>query len=124
MSDTVKSWIEERRAIHAAAESPWWTTRDLQPATVFAGDGSAEDIAVLTTFEHIDAAAIVDAHNTFPRALDALSAVLELHKPFEWSFGYEPIKSCRACAGFGAAQDNAEWPCATVQAIEGAINNE
>lgn len=111
MSDTVKSWIEERRTIHTGGRDVL-----LQSSYELERESGIEEGA--------DIDAIVDAHNMFPRALDALSAVLELHKPFEWSFGYEPIKSCRACTGFGAAQDNAEWPCATAQAIEGAINNE
>lgn len=120
MTDTVKSWIEERRTIHeAAAEPSWWTTRDLQPATVFAGDGSADDIAVLTTFEHSDATAVVDAHNMFPRALDALNRVLELHKPIDGFVGDPSHWECNVC---GDDRGPKPYPCPTVQAIEGAIN--
>lgn len=60
---------------------------------------------------------ISDAHNNLPRALDALEAVLELHKPKylirdgEWF-----PASCAVCEPW-------TWPCATVQAIEGAIND-
>ena len=81
MTDTVKSWIEERREVQRAARG--------------------ED----------DAAAIVDAHNVLPRALNALEQVLELHVK-----GYEAagIHWCSEC--------ETKWPCETVQAIEGAIN--
>ena len=58
-----------------------------------------------------DRAAIVDAHNMFPRALNALSAALELHVK-----GYETagVHWCSEC--------ETKWPCPTVRSIEGAIN--
>ena len=59
------------------------------------------------------------------RMCAALEKTLELHKPFEWSFGYGPVYSCEECSRLGGnsgKEDEAEWPCATVQAIEGAIN--
>lgn len=117
----VTEWIKERRRIHnAAAEGPWWSTRDLQPATVFAGDGSADDLAVLTTFEHSDATAIVDAHDTLPSLLAAVEKVLELHKPVESLHGDYLCSTC-------AERDNCTvamvWPCPTVRAVERAIND-
>lgn len=98
MSDTVKSWIEERRAIHTnrhVKRSAW------SEAT---RDWAAE----------------------FPRALDALHAVLELHKPVA-SLGFSQI--CMICMEFDnpGESDSAsfvQYPCPTVQAIEGAINHE
>lgn len=58
----------------------------------------------------------VDAHDNFPRALDALEQVLELHQrktAFDGNLDY-----CGICV----ESEGAYWPCATVQAIEGAIN--
>ncbi|WP_172170995.1 hypothetical protein [Brevibacterium sp. CT2-23B] len=88
MSDTVKSWIEERWEFVQGSKLRRWGDKDIR------------------------------------RLTDAIEAVLELHKPFEWSFGFETIRSCLACAEMGAEQDCANWLCATVQAIEGAINGE
>lgn len=73
MTDTVKAWIEERRA----ARVPNSTL------------------------------SVSDAHNNLPRALNALNKVLELHKP-DSVFG-----DCLRC--------HEQYPCPTVQAIEGAI---
>lgn len=90
MSDTVKSWIEERRAIiHGAREA-------IRPA-------EAIDLGLIE----------------LPRALDALNAVLELHGPVETGVSDQYWKEpdyCPTCSEY--------WPCATVRAIEGAINHE
>ena len=45
-----------------------------------------------------------------PKALTAIRAVLELHKPL----GSPP--DCTGCGDI--------WPCETVEAIEGAISND
>ena len=41
----------------------------------------------------------------------------KLHQPFEWSFGYGPVKSCSGCADRGVPQEKAEWPCPTAIAL-------
>lgn len=46
-------------------------------------------------------------------------AALELHQPFEWSFGFGPVKSCRHCASLGADEALSAWPCATFRALGG-----
>lgn len=51
----------------------------------------------------------------------ALEAVLELHKPFEWSFGQGPVYSCAGCVEQGANEEKAEYLCLTVQAISDAL---
>ena len=61
---------------------------------------------------------VSDAHNNLPRALNALQAVLGLHRRAVDIF--EPSEFCAACS---TDQRTVEWPCATVQAIEGAIND-
>lgn len=88
MTDAVKSWIEERRGIYAKR----WVERDAW------------------------AEAARDWQANFPRALNALEQVLELHKPNETG-------ECPHC-GHDFQGNAIEWPCATVQAAEGAINDE
>lgn len=85
MTDSIKSWVEERRAIHTAAtEGPW--EHGVKP---FRGDighnvSSPERVVMFGGFEsasptaEADSVAVVDAHNALPRALDALEAVLEV----------------------------------------------
>lgn len=54
------------------------------------------------------------------RVLEAQKqAALELHQPFEWSFGFGPVKSCRHCASLGADEALSAWPCATFRALGG-----
>ncbi|VEW13539.1 Uncharacterised protein [Brevibacterium casei] len=136
MTDTVKSWIEERRAIHSEGtgvllRNPYELNREYD-------------------LWDEDAEAIADAHNMFPRALDALNKVLELHKPI---FYYEHEDSCmntdedhcaerhvefdlgeyycedlptgeEACDScYDDEGERVAYPCATVRAIEGAIND-
>lgn len=129
----VEDWIKERRTIHdAATEGPWsyqpesptmsgetWTLRR---------EGVAGIRMSVVEYQHGpgNADAIVDAHNTLPTVLTALEKVLELHQPVE----VEPSDTiCNACSNAIGAGDTLlrympteEWPCPTVQAIEGAIN--
>ncbi|WP_181275990.1 hypothetical protein [Brevibacterium oceani] len=74
----IKAWIEERRAIHAGG-------RDVLLRSSY----ELERESGIEEGNDIDA--IVDAHNMFPRALDALNAVLELHKPMPV---YEVAEMC------------------------------
>lgn len=164
MTDTVKAWIEERRGIHASAtEGPWendgggeigqhWSRPEPWRQVVstevacmaYCYGGSAAGVENAD-----DAAAIVDAHNNLPRALNALEQVLELHKPvpiydveagdcehgedcvgieLEPSETYCPdhiaYYSCACMMDASSPDEFPEYPCPTVQAIEGAINND
>ena len=58
-----------------------------------------------------------DSRAQFPRALDALNAVLELHVK---ETGGTPDGGVADVCSCGVSY----WPCATVQAIEGAINHD
>ena len=89
MTDTVKAWVEERQAIHAAAtDGPWYKTpndRILSESVQWPeGDdydvagGFGRDGAVVEAIHDFDGNAIVDAHSNFPRALDALNSVLKV----------------------------------------------
>ena len=95
MTDTVKSWIEERREVQRAAR------------------GESEFDQTL------------DSVRMFPRALTALEQVLELHKPeaFEDAYSMQSGFMCESCYDPGK-NEWVEWPCPTVQAIEGAINHD
>src|SRR5699024_1149687 len=81
MTDSIKAWIEERREVQRAAR------------------GESE-------FEQT-----LDSVRMFPRALDALNKVLELH-----------VKGYETAGAHWCSECETKWPCPTVQAIEGAIN--
>ena len=121
MTDHVKSWIEERRAIHSGGwNGEWsWSLNGRDLATLRATGGYVDfdlirDDEFRGPSEVLDE--IVDAHNvTVPRALDALSKVIELHQRDEDG----ECASCVTSRGEGVP-----YPCETVQAIEGAINHD
>ena len=50
-------------------------------------------------------------------ALSTIAKVEALHRPFEWSFGFGPVTSCKGCADQGVPQENASWPCPTIRAL-------
>lgn len=142
MSDTVKAWIEERRAIQGAAR-PFTETDpdDFERSSIFAESADRERVEANITASN-------DGILHFPRALDALNAVRELHKPI---FYYEHEDSCtntdedhRAerhvefdlgeyyCEDLPTGEktcdscwddegERVEWPCPTVQAVQAAI---
>lgn len=130
MSDAITAWIKERRETHAAAtKGPWELGHggldfSGRPDSIVCGDG--DDPIIYPQDERggsswdrdADATAIVDAHNTLPRALDALSAVLELHgwRGYTDGNGDTIREACNEC--------DLDWPCPTVEAIERAISDE
>ena len=131
--DPIKSWIEERRAIHAKVELKARVESDR--GTIYTAWTGAHDSGGLPEDdrEHIadsyaeGAEAITDALNMFPRALNALEQVLRLHTKSQMQKriprmlradpnDIEPYNWCDEC--------NDMWPCPTVRAIEGAIEGE
>lgn len=125
MTDTVNSWIEERRAIHAAAtDGPWYKTpndRILSKSVQWPeGDdydvagGFGRDGAVVEAIHDFDGNAIVDAHTNLPRALDALDAVLKMHHR-------ETVGTLAGDVADGCSCGMHFWPCPTVHAIKEAI---
>ena len=115
----IKQWIEERRGIHAKATPGEWEEDAVSglEGCVYLTDGSYECVADAMSTD--DAGPIVDAHNMFPRAMDAIERVLELHAKSQWGF----CTQCMETGEYGWMLA-VQWPCATVQAIEGAINHE
>src|SRR5699024_8341089 len=81
MTDSIKAWIEERLEVQRAAT----------------GESKFEQTR--------------DSVRMFPRALDALTTVLELH-----------VKGYETAGAHWCSECETKWPCPTVQAIEGAIN--
>ena len=119
MTNTVKSWIEERRSTHEKAvdvsESEWFACR----YQIVAGSDMGDPDEIVGTLNAKDyTTAIVDAHNMFPRAMDAIERVLELHAKSQWGF----CTQCMETGEYGWMLA-VQWPCATVQAIGGAIND-
>lgn len=57
----------------------------------------------------------VEADDDTGRLARALEAVLDLHRPYEWIFRYEPITSCMHCAHISTVEH--KYPCPTVKAI-------
>lgn len=152
MTDTVsiREWIEERRGIHAAATQGELTIS--RGGTVMAGGDAVLWPLARYKSDPVEVSNIesfVDAHNMFPRALNALQRVLELHCS---ATTYQNVCECEnegedhederhveaedgtpicidlpdyaACLSCQVDGEPVEWPCATVQAIEGAINDE
>lgn len=103
----MNDWINERRRIHNAANL--YGQDEVHPR------GSVDD----KTIDRIEAnnAFSYDAHNTLPALLTAVENVLELHQPEETGVGDQYWKEpdyCPMCSEY--------YPCQTVRAIEGAIN--
>ena len=75
-----------------------------------------------------DAEFIALARTFTPAAAKALRAVMELHMPFDWSFSagdqVYTITSCKECARLGADEEDAIYPCPTVQAITDALGDD
>lgn len=148
----IKSWIEERRAIHAAAPGEAWSNYGTPPFEVYDStkyaDGDMGEVLAETRALKVSHA-ITDAHNMFPRALDALEAVLKVHRA---DTTYQNVSECEnddedhederhtesedgtpicldlpdyvACRSCEVAGEPVEWPCETVEAIQEAISDE
>lgn len=158
----VQQWINGRRNIQAkAAEGPWELGHgglDFSglPDAIVCGE---DDPIIYPQDERgggswgavADAEAIVDAHNTLPRALSAIEEVLDLHRKapvlnkvidddchsiedYGVESGGEYLCShpshvtewtCHECFELNGDDDEfPEWPCETYKAIEGAISDE
>ncbi|RBP66404.1 hypothetical protein DFO66_103351 [Brevibacterium sanguinis] len=125
MTDDLTAWLAERKRVHAAATDGPWHAMEFEDAPGDWGvpiiDGGepgsmkAHVTAYAMTFGNVpqtkkDAESIVDAHNTLPRLLAAVEAVLGLHTPEEYAQGPDYCYECEH-----------RWPCATVEAIRAAL---
>ena len=90
---------------HWSRPEPWQTIVDTEVSCMdYCYGGSAKGVE-----RDEDAGFIADARTRLPRALAALQAVLDMHRPI-WVDG---IEYCKHCVDFGG-----EYPCPTVQAIQ------
>jgi hypothetical protein len=119
------SGLEELRRLETAATNlgEWETTRN-NDVVIYAPNGFGAYRLIAHADTKADAEFIVAARNHLPRILAALDAVLALHKPFVWDFGFGPVTSCRGCADHGASEVAAEYPCPTVRAITDAMEGK
>lgn len=133
----------------ASGEKNWDEPYDTTLVYDVFHNGDTMDRDHVADASYDNAEVIVDAHNTLPALLTAVEKVLKLHKPvhqvFSWQAGgttaYDPCETCHGKAGVhecGCWADkdlvytcaecrddkgrDIDWPCATVRAIEGAIN--
>ena len=137
MVSDLSEWIKERRAIHdAATEGPWAVDGPAQAGpddslVVYPKNDAGAIAYVQPAWD--DADSIVDAHNNLLTLLAAVENVLELHKPVErrkwWARRWEKKTVCEECtsmvnklAEWEHEETEVEYPCPTVRAIEGAIN--
>lgn len=131
MVSDVNEWLKERRTIHDAgtpkAQGRWSYRVDQgdfdAPIMDGKGDylGCSPDDGVRAGFDTEVAEHIADAHNTLPNLLTAVENVLELHT--ETVHGECAI--CFECTYDGAYEADyspLDYPCPTVRAIEGAID--
>ena len=59
-----------------------------------------------------------------PPLVSAMREVLALHTPMEWTHFGEPAQACQECARLGGVNRlTTQWPCPTVQALTGALEN-
>ena len=119
----IQTWLDKGKALaDQATQGPWEAFEDSDqhlagcPPTienlVYAGAVETPIIDWGNGSTKEDAEFIADARTRLPLALDALQAVLDMHRPI-WVDG---IEYCKHCVDFGG-----EYPCPTVRAIHDAI---
>ena len=130
------AWIATRRELlDAATEGPWkWTTFH---DSLLAGHESAAIVIEPPRRHHpairrTDAALIADARTSLPCALDALTAVLDLHRLNReddgvcqgyTSSGYGYLdRWCVECSEQSGREYGTPYPCPTVAAVTGALS--
>lgn len=120
----IESWLAERRSIHAAATErlyfqPWGPqNQNGDYAESILMDGrTGESLAY--GLPDADGAAYVDAHNHLPAFIAMVEAVLKRHQRGQpYLLAVEWV--CKGCSI--PYEVTTTWPCPTIQAIEGAID--
>lgn len=80
-------------------------------------DAQDLDVALDLKFEREPSGVLDTADNKVKALQESVAGVLALHVPFEWSFGFGPVKSCKECARLGGSEADAQWPCPTMRAL-------
>lgn len=114
-----------------ATEGPWtymgkdhettWIESPVEDVLIHDERGTGHMREDFSWIKQPDAEFIAHARTDIPKLVAALEAVEALHQPFEWSFGFGPVKSCKHCKDQGADEIQSSYPCATVQAITKAL---
>ena len=110
----IQDWLNKGRALaDHATEGPWFAeySRKTGDCVVPYDAQSTREAVAITRLMHApsDAVFIADARTRLPQALNALQAVLDMHRRI-WVDG---IEYCKHCVDFGG-----EYPCPTVRAIQ------
>ena len=112
----IQTWIDKGKALTAESTDGPWEARMENPAmggevwtlrTV--GKPGIKMVVNEYQFGQGNAEFIADARTRLPQALNALQAVLDMHRRI-WVDG---IEYCKHCVDFGG-----EYPCPTVRAIQ------
>lgn len=127
MSDPRETLARIRAQAGAATEGPWWTNRysdDWEVCGEFDDNGNPALIASEAAED--DAEFIAAARTTVPALVDALEAVLKVHRDGGESQGYLDNghygvidHCCTECGSHG--EYGTPWPCPTVTAITTAL---
>ena len=126
MTDELRTWLNERETIHGEATEhlyfQHWGEQNQNGdygESILFDERDGEELA--RGLLDVDGEAFVDAHNTLPKLVRGVRAVLELHKPIESIDGDD---LCSTCAEEGDCTVAMHWPCPTVQALQEAINDD
>lgn len=94
---------------HKATKGPWLAIRS--------GEDSWDIAGVAIDVADRDLDFLVASHALGPAMAAALQEILDLHAPFQWSYGFEEVTSCKECARVCADEEDAGYPCPTVSTI-------
>lgn len=116
----IQAWLTEARTLtDQATEGPWIAefSRETGDCVIPHDAQSTREAVATTRLLHApaDAAFIADARTRLPQALDALQAVLDMHKPVEF-VGHSAtwLRCTQGCP---------TWPCPTRRAVQAAIGD-
>ena len=130
--DHAAEWIAKRRELLAAATERPWEIRSYGPHEYSVYAPRWPGIIAELGNGAEDATLIADARTSLPRALDALEAVLELHRLnreddgecqgyISSGYGYLD-RWCVECSEQSGREYGTPWPCPTVAAITEALS--
>lgn len=122
---TTNDRLAEIKARAEAATEGSWLNVGLVVCSTTTHEDVADTVVEPVNLQQLaNAEFIAHARTDVPALVAALEAVLDLHQPFEWSFGFGPVQSCKHCAEQGANEEKAHYPCPTVQAVTEALGGD